>query len=63
MNVLHATADLAQTLTGLRSTLHPGGTILISECTAPQRFGDLTVGMTDGWWRYTDTSAFGKAIP
>ncbi|HZD48842.1 MAG TPA: SDR family NAD(P)-dependent oxidoreductase [Silvibacterium sp.] len=55
VNVLHATADLAQTLTRLRSTLRPGGTILISECTALQRFGDLTVGMTDGWWRYTDT--------
>jgi NAD(P)-dependent dehydrogenase (short-subunit alcohol dehydrogenase family)/acyl carrier protein/SAM-dependent methyltransferase len=54
VNVLHATADLAQTLTRLRSTLRPGGTILISECTAVQRFGDLTVGMTDGWWRYAD---------
>ncbi len=56
VNVLHATADLAQTLTRLRSMLRSGGTILISECTAPQRFGDLTVGITDGWWRYTDTS-------
>ncbi len=54
VNVLHATADLAQTLNRLRSILRPGGTILISECTALQRFGDLTVGMTDGWWRYTD---------
>jgi microcystin synthetase protein McyG len=54
VNVLHATADLAQTLTRLRSTLRSGGTILISECTALQRFGDLTVGMTDGWWRYAD---------
>jgi acyl transferase domain-containing protein/NAD(P)-dependent dehydrogenase (short-subunit alcohol dehydrogenase family)/SAM-dependent methyltransferase/acyl carrier protein len=53
-NVLHATADLAQTLNRLRSTLRPGGTILISECTVPQRFGDLTVGMTEGWSRYTD---------
>ena len=55
VNVLHATADLAETLTRLRSTLRPGGTILISECTAHQRFGDLTVGMTAGWWRYTDS--------
>ncbi|HTD56605.1 MAG TPA: SDR family NAD(P)-dependent oxidoreductase, partial [Silvibacterium sp.] len=54
VNVLHATADLAQTLNRLRSVLRPGGTILISECTALQRFGDLTVGMTDGWWRYAD---------
>ncbi len=53
-NVLHATSDLAQTLNRLQSTLRPGGTMLISECTALQRFGDLTVGMTEGWWRYTD---------
>jgi acyl transferase domain-containing protein/acyl carrier protein len=53
-NVLHATADLTQTLNRLRSTLRHGGTMLISECTALQRFGDLTVGMTEGWWRYTD---------
>ncbi len=53
-NVLHATADLAQTLNRLRSKLRAGGTMLISECTALQRFGDLTVGMTEGWWRFTD---------
>ena len=53
-NVLHATADLAQALNRLQSTLRHGGTMLISECTALQRFGDLTVGMTEGWWRYTD---------
>jgi microcystin synthetase protein McyG len=53
-NVLHATTDLAQTLNRLRSTLRQGGTMLISECTALQRFGDLTVGMTEGWWRFAD---------
>jgi acyl transferase domain-containing protein/NAD(P)-dependent dehydrogenase (short-subunit alcohol dehydrogenase family)/SAM-dependent methyltransferase/acyl carrier protein len=54
-NVLHATADLRQTLARLRHALRPGGTMVLVEGTAPQRFGDLTVGMTDGWWRFTDT--------
>jgi acyl transferase domain-containing protein/NAD(P)-dependent dehydrogenase (short-subunit alcohol dehydrogenase family)/SAM-dependent methyltransferase/acyl carrier protein len=54
MNVLHATRDLAQTLNRLRSTLRRNGTMLISECTGRQRFGDLTVGMTEGWWRFSD---------
>jgi acyl transferase domain-containing protein len=55
-NVLHATADIAQTLNRLRSILRQDGVMLVSECTALQRLGDLTVGMTDGWWRYTDTA-------
>lgn len=54
-NVLHATADLRQTLAGLRQTLASGGVMVLMEGTAPQRFGDLTVGMTEGWWRFTDT--------
>lgn len=53
-NVLHATADLAQTLNRLRSMLCRGGAMLIEECTALIRFSDLTVGMTEGWWRYAD---------
>ncbi|HEX4310699.1 MAG TPA: type I polyketide synthase [Acidobacteriaceae bacterium] len=54
-NVLHATADLRQTLTTLRQMLAPGGILVLVEGTTPQRFGDLTVGMTAGWWRFTDT--------
>ncbi|HVT97023.1 MAG TPA: SDR family NAD(P)-dependent oxidoreductase, partial [Acidobacteriaceae bacterium] len=54
-NVVHATADLRQTLARLRQTLAPGGVMILVEGTAPQRFGDLTVGMTEGWWRFTDT--------
>ncbi len=54
-NVLHATADLRRTLARLKRALAPGGTLILVEGTAPQRFGDLTVGMTEGWWRFTDT--------
>ncbi len=54
-NVIHATADLAVTMGHVYQLLAPGGLVALLEGTAPQRFGDLTVGMTDGWWAFTDT--------
>jgi acyl transferase domain-containing protein/SAM-dependent methyltransferase/acyl carrier protein len=53
-NVLHATADLNQTLAHAKQLLAPGGMLVILESTRKQRFGDLTVGYTDGWWRFAD---------
>ena len=53
-NVLHATADLRATLQNVRKLLAPGGLLVLLEGTAPQRFGDITVGLTDGWWRFSD---------
>jgi acyl transferase domain-containing protein/2-polyprenyl-3-methyl-5-hydroxy-6-metoxy-1,4-benzoquinol methylase/acyl carrier protein len=55
VNVLHATKDLQQTLKHIQGLLVPGGTLLISEVTAPERWIDLTFGLTDGWWRFTDS--------
>ncbi len=54
-NVLHATADLRQTLRHLRRLLAPGGLLLLIETTARQRWLDLIFGLTEGWWRFTDT--------
>jgi acyl transferase domain-containing protein/SAM-dependent methyltransferase len=54
-NVLHATADLEETLARVHRVLAPGGLLVLLEATRPQRFGDLTVGLTSGWWRFTDT--------
>jgi acyl transferase domain-containing protein/SAM-dependent methyltransferase len=53
-NVIHATADLRRTLERVRRLLAPGGTLAMLEVTAPQRWFDLTVGLTDGWWAFTD---------
>jgi acyl transferase domain-containing protein/SAM-dependent methyltransferase/acyl carrier protein len=61
-NVLHATANLAQTIENIKLILRPGGTLILLEGTKPQRFGDLTVGMTDGWWRFND-AAFRENYP
>ncbi len=56
VNVLHATADLRQSLNHIRQLLAPDGVLLVTEATAPERWIDLTFGLTDGWWRFTDTN-------
>ena len=53
-NVLHATPDLGVTLGHVRRLLSPGGLLVLLEATAPQRFGDLTVGLLEGWWAFSD---------
>jgi NAD(P)-dependent dehydrogenase (short-subunit alcohol dehydrogenase family)/SAM-dependent methyltransferase/acyl carrier protein len=55
-NVLHATPDLAVTVGNVRKLIAPGGMLLLLEGSTTQRFGDLTVGLLDGWWAYTDTN-------
>ncbi|MDL1883142.1 SDR family NAD(P)-dependent oxidoreductase [Anaerolineae bacterium CFX8] len=54
-NVLHATRDLRESLEHARQLLAPGGVLLLLESAAPQRWVDLTFGLTDGWWRFADT--------
>ncbi|MBI4997000.1 MAG: polyketide synthase dehydratase domain-containing protein, partial [Rhodocyclales bacterium] len=54
-NVIHATAVLRHTLARVRDLLAPGGLLAMLEVTAPQRWFDLTVGLTDGWWAFTDS--------
>ena len=53
-NVIHATSDVTRTLASLRSLLAPGGWLLMLEVTRPQRWFDITFGLTDGWWRFGD---------
>ena len=55
-NVLHATADMHQTMTHIGSLLAPGGLLLVAEAVIPELWVDLTFGLTDGWWRFTDMS-------
>ncbi len=53
-NVLHATADLRTTIRHVRSLLAPRGLLILVEGVAPERWVDLTFGLTDGWWRFAD---------
>lgn len=55
-NVLHATEDLSKTIDHVSSLLVPGGKLFLIEGTRPIRFGDLIVGLTEGWWRFKDKS-------
>ncbi|MCB0190965.1 MAG: SDR family NAD(P)-dependent oxidoreductase, partial [Anaerolineae bacterium] len=54
-NVLHATTDLRQSLGHIRQILAPGGLLILLETTERSRWVDLTFGLTDGWWRFSDT--------
>ena len=53
--MLHATADLRQTLQQVESLLSSEGLLVLLEATRPLRFADMIVGLTEGWWRFTDT--------
>lgn len=54
-NVLHATSDLNQTLAHIKQLLTSQGLLVLLEGTAPQSWVDLTFGLTEGWWKFTDT--------
>lgn len=53
-NVLHATSDMHQTLKRVRDLLAPDGLLLAIEGTRKQRFADIIVGLTPGWWLFSD---------
>ncbi len=55
-NALHATSDLRTTVNHVARLLARGGLLLLIEGTAPQRWVDLTFGLTEGWWRFADAS-------
>ncbi len=54
-NVLHATRDLAQTLRNVRELLAPEGLLLLVEGVRKERWTDIVFGLTEGWWRFSDT--------
>ncbi|MCC5622346.1 type I polyketide synthase [Nostoc sp. CHAB 5715] len=53
-NVLHATKDLSQTITNVKSLLAPNGLLILLEGTRPSGWLDLIFGLTEGWWRFQD---------
>ena len=54
-NVLHATADLKQTLRHINQLMTEEGILMFLEVTSRRLFLDLVFGLLPGWWRYTDT--------
>lgn len=53
-NVVHATADLRQTLANVRALVRPGGWAVLLEGSGRQPWLDLIVGGTAGWWKFHD---------
>ena len=51
-NVLHATKDLCQTLSHIRSLVVPHGTLMIWEVTEHPQWFDTTISLIEGWNRY-----------
>ena len=54
VNVLHATAHLASTLSRLKSLLAENGVLLLIEVIGKQCWADITVGLLGEWWSFTD---------
>jgi len=54
-NVLHATTDLRRSVANAVRLLAPGGLLVALEGTRPERWVDVTFGMTEGWWKFSDT--------
>lgn len=59
-NCLHAARDLKRAVAGVGRLLRPGGLLAAVEVFAPHRWFDLTVGLTDGWWHFTDLQLRGR---
>ncbi|MFZ1426259.1 MAG: polyketide synthase dehydratase domain-containing protein, partial [Geminicoccaceae bacterium] len=55
-NVLHATRDLATAVEHARRLLAPGGVLVLLEAARRRAWSDLVFGLTDGWWRFEDTT-------
>jgi len=54
-NVLHATRDLTQTLRNVRELLAREGLLLLVEGVRKERWIDIVFGLSEGWWRFSDT--------
>jgi acyl transferase domain-containing protein/NADPH:quinone reductase-like Zn-dependent oxidoreductase/ubiquinone/menaquinone biosynthesis C-methylase UbiE/NADP-dependent 3-hydroxy acid dehydrogenase YdfG/acyl carrier protein len=52
--VLHATKDLRASLKNVRRLLRPGGLLVVLEAVRPVRWVDLSFGLTEAWWSFSD---------
>ena len=54
MNVVHATANMEETLFYLERLLTPGGVLGLIESVKPCPWVDMIWGLTKGWWYFDD---------
>jgi len=55
-NVLHATTDMLQTMANVSRLLAPGGLLFLGEAVKSELWTKITFGLTEGWWRFSDTA-------
>ncbi|KAH7133939.1 hypothetical protein EDB81DRAFT_695655 [Dactylonectria macrodidyma] len=53
-NAVHATHNLVNSTSNLRSALRPDGFLMMLEMTEPVAFVDLIFGLLEGWWLFDD---------
>lgn len=53
-NVLHAVADVRNTLRTIHELLAPNGTLMFMDVATPQMWTESVFGLTSGWWHLTD---------
>lgn len=53
-NVVHATKNIKNVLSNIRSILKTDGVLLLNEIARVEIFATLTFGLLDGWWMYED---------
>ncbi len=54
LNVVHATPNVADTLTILKPILAPGGRIILIESAGTYRWFNFIWGFAEGWWYFDD---------
>ena len=57
-NVVHATSNIVNSTTRMRSLLRKGGFIVLSEVTRIVDWYDLVYGLLDGWWAFKDSRTY-----
>jgi SAM-dependent methyltransferase len=62
-DVFHATRYLDDTLSNVRKLLKPGGVLILGEIFKSVLSLELTFGLTEGWWRFSDKQRFKKQSP
>jgi acyl transferase domain-containing protein/acyl carrier protein/SAM-dependent methyltransferase len=55
VNVLHATANVRQTVDHVLQLLTSGGILALLEITVPTPWLDVVAGTIAGWWKFSDT--------
>ncbi|MFH0995711.1 MAG: SDR family NAD(P)-dependent oxidoreductase [Pseudomonadota bacterium] len=53
-DVVHATKDVREALSNIRTLMKPGAMFVMLEPEAPPPWVDIVFGMAKGWWRFSD---------